>query len=834
MDESASDFEGQHNAGLPPARFFLPAVWSLTILLLPLCCGGARAGDDNKGRSLHLQVFPPKVRLDGPEAIQRLVVLAVTPAGKTTDRSAEARLDSLRRDLVRIEDGALRPVADGTAEVAVRVDNCVVRVPVEVRKAKAPREVSFRNEIMPILTKLGCNQGACHGSQHGKGGLKLSLLGFEPQSDYTSIVKSAEQRRVTPFAPDESLILLKPTLAVAHGGGKRLEPGSDPYKLLTLWLEQGAPGPREQDPQIVELKVYPERRLMEAGQRQRFAVIARSSDGSERDVSDQARFDTLNEGVAIVKSGGIAQTVGRGEANIMVRYLGRAAMARLTVPFANETSFEFSSNNVVDIKASAKWRELGLVPSSLCSDAEFLRRAMLDAIGTTPSPDEVEEFIADPDPNKRVKLVDRILDRPEYVDYWMLKWGDVLRVNSVKLGAQGMLAFNLWLREAFRSNKHFDRMAEELVTAQGSIFSNGPANYYRVATSPDDLAETTAQVFMGVRLQCARCHHHPFEAYGQDDYYSLAAYFARVRTKRSDEFGLFGGDQVIFVSQKGEVYQPRTGTKMEPRPLGEKPFDDPVDRRRALARWLTAQNPRPLARNVVNRYWGYLLGRGLVNPIDDLRETNPPSNPELLDALADVFIATGYDLKALLRQIMTSRVYQLSAQPIRENRMDTSFFTHYTIKRLTAEQLLDAIDAASGTVEKFPQLPSGTRAISLPDTNYASFFLDTFGRPLRAIACECERSCDPNLSQALHLMNGDLLNRKLLQKGGRLSRMLEDPKLGDDALARRLYLLTFHRPPSEGETSRARSIFAGAPSRAIAAGDLFWALMNSKEFLFNH
>jgi hypothetical protein len=339
---------------------------------------------------------------------------------------------------------------------------------------------------------------------------------------------------------------------------------------------------------------------------------------------------------------------------------------------------------------------------------------------------------------------------------------------------------------------------------------------------------------MGVRLQCARCHHHPFEAYGQDDYYSLAAYFARVRTKRSDEFGLFGGDQVIFVAEKGDVYQPRTGKKMEPRPLGEKPIDDPVDRRRALARWLTTQNPRWLARNVVNRYWGYLLGKGLVNPIDDLRETNPASNPELLDALADSFIATGFDLKALLRQILTSRVYQLSAQPTAENRQDTSFFTHYTIKRLTAEQLLDAIDAACGTVEKFPQLPSGTRAISLPDSNYASFFLDTFGRPLRAIACECERSSDPNLSQALHLMNGDLLNRKLLQRGGRLSRLLEDPKLADLALARRLYLLAFNRPPSGAEASQAVSIFGEAPSRAVAAQDLFWALLNSKEFLFNH
>ncbi len=813
----------------------VPAVSCLVIALLVSSADRARASEKDQERSCRLQAFPARVRLNGPEAEQRLVVLATDPDGKTCDRTAEARLESRSPERVKIDpSGAIRPVSDGTGEVIVRFQASELRVPVEVTKAAQPRTVSFRNEIVPLLTKLGCNQGACHGSQHGKGGFKLSLLGFEAESDYTSIVKSAEQRRVTPFAPAESLILLKPTLAVAHGGGKRLEPDSASYRLLTLWLEQGAPGPREDDAIVVSLKVFPQRRLMEPGQEQHFAVVAGLSDGSERDVTDRARFDTLNEGVATVKHNGLARTVGRGEANIMVRYQGRSAMARITVPFAREKTFEFPSQNIVDVKAAAKWRELGLAPSSLCGDAEFLRRAMLDTIGTTPSPDEIEEFIASPDPGKRARLVDRILDRPEYVDYWTLKWGDVLRVNSEKLGAQGMLAFNLWLREAFRSNWHVDRMAEELVTAQGSIFSNGPANFYRVATSPDDLAETTAQVFMGVRLQCARCHHHPFEAYGQDDYYSLAAFFARVRTKRSDEFGLFGGDQVIYVAKAGEVFQPRTGKKMQPHPLGEAPVDDPIDRRRALAKWLTTQNPRPLARNVVNRYWGYLLGKGLVNPIDDLRETNPPSNPELLDALADSFVASGFDLKALLRQILNSRVYQLSADPTPDNQADTTFFTHYTIKRLTAEQLLDGIGAATGTVEKFPQLPSGTRAISLPDTNYASFFLDTFGRPLRAIACECERSSDPNLSQALHLMNGDLLNRKLIQESGRLSAMLKDPKLSDGALARRLYLLTFNRPPSDPETARARQVFAEAPSRAAGAQDLFWALLNSKEFLFNH
>jgi hypothetical protein len=377
-------------------------------------------------------------------------------------------------------------------------------------------------------------------------------------------------------------------------------------------------------------------------------------------------------------------------------------------------------------------------------------------------------------------------------------------------------------------------MVDELVTAQGSIFRDGPANFFRVSRSPDDLAETTAQVFMGVRLQCAKCHHHPFEAYGQDDYYGLAAYFARVRTKRSDDFGIFGNEQVVFVARSGEVYQPRTGKKMTPQPLGDAPADDPVDRRRALARWLVAKNPRWLARNVVNRYWGYLMGKGLVNPIDDLRETNPPSNPALLDALAGRFIESGFDLRALLRLILTSRVYQLSAVPTADNRLDSTFFTHYTIKRLTAEQLLDAIDAATGTIEKFPKIPAGTRAIALPDTSYASYFLDTFGRPFRAISCECERSSDPNLSQALNLMNGDLVNRKLLQTGGRLARMLRAPRLTDETLVRMLYLLTFNRPPADTETAQAKAILAGAGDRASGAQDLFWALLNSKEFLFNH
>ncbi|HEV3162944.1 MAG TPA: DUF1553 domain-containing protein [Isosphaeraceae bacterium] len=782
-----------------------------------------------------LELLPPEVTLAGPDTTQHLIVLGVLGDRERRDLTAEASFVSTAPEVAQVDaQGRIRAVADGCAEIEVTVGSVTASTVVRVSRASEPRRVSFRNEIEPVLTKLGCNQGGCHGSQHGKGGFKLSLLGFEAEPDFTAIVKSAEGRRVTPFAPDESLFLKKPTLTVAHGGGRRMEAGSAEYALIRLWLEQGALEPTENEPTVSALQVLPAHRVLEVGEHQRLIVLATLSDGSVRDVTDHARYDTLNEGTARVSPTGVAETVGQGETNIMVRYQGHAAMARLTVPYARGKPFDFPIHNIVDAKAEAKWRELGLAPSDLCTDVEFLRRAMLDMLGTTPTLDEIDAFLTDSSPQKRALLIDRLLERPEYVDYWSLKWGDLLRINSDRLGAQGMLAFNLWLRESFRANQPVNQMVAELVTAQGSIYTNGPANYFRVASNPEDLAETTAQVFMGVRLQCAKCHHHPFEAYGQDDYYGLAAYFARVRTKNSDEFGLFGREQVIYVTKAGEVRQPRSGQIMKPTPLNGSPADDDIDRRRALAHWLTQPDNRWLARNVVNRYWGYLMGKGLVNPIDDLRETNPPSNPELLNALADEFIKGGYDLKDLLRVIMTSRVYQLSSQPTPDNRLDTAFFTHYTVKRLTAEQLLDAVNLATGTVEKFPLKPAGTRAIALPDTNYSSYFLDTFGRPGRVIACECERSTDPNLSQALHMMNGELINRKVSQLDGRLARLLKDPKLTDDTLIQTLYRLSFNRPATDAEVTTAAALIHEAPNRTLGAQDLFWGLLNSKEFLFNH
>jgi hypothetical protein len=781
-----------------------------------------------------LEVFPTEARLDGPNAAQRFVVLGLRSDGSRADVTTRAILQSLTPQVALVDETQrVRPVGDGEGQVLVRVGAVEATLPVRVSRARAERQVGFRNEIIPALTKLTCNQGACHGSQHGKGGFKLSLLGFEPEADYTAIIKGAEGRRASPALPEDSLLMLKATLQVPHGGGKKLGLNSPDYALIQLWLEQGAPPPTEADPVITDLRVFPAHRILEVGETQRLVVQASYSDGTVRDVTDHARYDSLNDGYATVTPDGQAQAVSQGETNIMVRYQGRAAMARLTVPYARNKAFAWDPRNFIDELAADKWRELGLTPSGPCTDAEFLRRAMLDAIGTTPTPEEIDAFLADTDPEKRVKLIDRLLERPEYVPFWVLKWGDILRVDGRKLGPQGMLAFNRWLIDSFRDNKPVSRMVEELVTAQGSIFSNGPANYFRVASNPEDLAETTAQVFMGVRLQCAKCHHHPFEAYGQDDYYGLAAYFTRIKSKRSQEFGIFVQEQVVYVSSAGEIRHPKTGKVMTPTPLNDASADDPVDRRRALAQWLTRADNPWLARNVINRYWGYLLGRGLVNPIDDLRDTNPPSIPTLMDALAADFVAQNFDLKALLRRIMTSRVYELSSRTTPDNRLDTTFFTHYTLKRLTAEQLLDAINFATGTTEKFPNLPAGKRAIELPDTNYASYFLDTFGRPNRAIACECERSSDPNLSQALHLMNGDVINRKLVDPKGRLATLLKDNQ-DDEPVIQALYRVTFARPATEVEVEAARRLIASAPNREQGAQDLLWGLLNAKEFLFNH
>jgi hypothetical protein len=687
-----------------------------------------------------------------------------------------------------------------------------------------------------VLTKAGCNQGACHGGQQGKGGFRLSLLGFDPAFDYEQIVQSAEGRRVVVSDPERSILLLKPTLTMEHGGGERIKPHSREYDLLRQWLGDGAPAPRPQDEEVVRLEVWPAKRLMQTAEQQQIVTRALWSDGRNEDVTATARYDSLNDAVAAVDPTGLVTARSRGETYIMVRFGGQAAVVQVTLPFeSRDAPQKVPANNFVDEKIIAKWKALGLTPSPLCTDADFFRRIHLDAIGTLPDPEDVKAFLADDKPDKRVRAVDGVLNRPEYVDFWALKWGDLLRINRAQLRDKGMWSFYNWVRAALRDNKPGDQFVREIITAEGSTFTEGPANYYRIAQSPADWAETTSQVFLGVRMQCARCHHHPFEKWSQDDYYGMAAFFVRLGTKPCQDFGLFGGETIVYLRPNGEMADPRKGGKVLPHPLDGQVMDDPFDRRRQLADWLTSPDNPFFAKNMVNRLWSYFMGRGLVEPVDDMRATNPASNGELLDALARDFALHHYDLRYVLRTIMNSRAYQLSSALAEGNRADAAgiYYTRYNVKRLTAEELADAVDFATGTREKYQGLPPGTRAIQLPDPEVKSFFLDVFGRPPRRVACECERGSQPNIAQALHLLNGTQLNQKIASSSGRIETLLR-AKAPEGQAVNELYLATVSRPPRLEELEKAKVWLRTAPSTKQGLQDLLWSLLNSREFLFNH
>lgn len=786
--------------------------------------------------ALHaLTVFPQPITLDGPRDQQQLIVLGEYTDGRQRDLTREALFTTKSAGVVQVHAGVLRPVGDGQTIVTVQAAGKTATVPVVVRRAKAEIPVDFAREVVPTLTKLGCNQGACHGGQHGKGGFRLSLLGFDPAFDYTQIVQSAEGRRVVVSDPERSILLLKPSLTMEHGGGERFAVNSPPYTVLKRWLEDGAPEPAADPPTVTALDVWPAKRIMVPGEQQQMIVRATWSDGRTKDVTPLAQYDTLSDAVARVTPGGLVTAQDRGETHIMIRFSGQASVMQVTLPYHAGPPSDVAKCNFIDDKLSVKWQDLGLSPSPLCTDEEFFRRMHLDAIGTLPAPAEIKAFLADKSPDKRRRAVDRVLERPEFIDFWALKWGDLLRINRDQLNEKGMWSFYNWIRAALRENKPVDEFVRDIITAEGSTYTEGPANFYRTANNAADWAETTSQLFLGVRMQCAKCHHHPFEKWSQDDYYGLAAFFARLGTKRSQEFGIFGRETVVYLRSSGEQSHPRTGGVVKPHPLDGPVMDDPFDRRRKLAEWVTAPSNPFFARNIVNRVWGYYMGRGLVEPLDDLRATNPPTNPELLDALAHDFVEHHFDLKHLMRTIMNSRGYQLSSLVTAGNREDTSdvYFARYTVKRLTAEQLADAIDFATGTREKYKGLPLGTRAIQLPDTSVRSFLLDVFGRPPRQITCECERKVEPNIAQALHLLNGDELSKKLAAPGGRIERLFKNttplPAIVED-----LYLATVSRLPRPEELSEAEAWIAKAATPKDGVQDLLWVLLNSREFLFNH
>jgi hypothetical protein len=692
---------------------------------------------------------------------------------------------------------------------------------------------SFRRDVVPALTKAGCNAGACHGSFQGRGGFRLSLLGFDPAADYETIALKSRGRRVLPSSPENSLLLRKATGAVPHGGGVRLTKEDVAYKILHDYIAAGLPAPQPDEPQIAGLDVTPLDTVLKPNESTLLKVAAHWSDGSTRDVTSWALFDARDATATEVTREGRITSLRPGKASVSVRYMGQVASVAITTPFGPPQPIEFTPAGYIDELVLAQWQRMGVKPTAICTDGEFLRRAHLDLIGTLPTADEARAFLASTDPEKRKKLVDQLLERSEYGEYWSLKWGDLLRVHRRYVGEKGLGSFGGWLRQSIRQNKPVDQIAKELLTAQGNLFSNGPVAYFLVDTKPEELAETTAQLFLGVRLQCARCHHHPMEVWGQDDYYGLAAFFTRLEVRDNGDKGRFGGMQIVRPVAK-EMKQMQVASQA--RLFGQATALDPTatpDVRQHLAEWLAAKDNPFFARNFANRYWAYLLGLGLVEPIDDMRATNPPTNPALLAALAKDFADHNYDAKHLLRTIANSRVYQLSTDLAPELDKDGTFFTHHVPQRMPAEVLLDAINQITGHTETFAGQPPGTRAISLPDPAVDSDFLTTFGRPLRNNPCECARESTPDLLQALHLINNQGLQTKIAGEKSRVASLIAAQK-GDEQIIEELYLSTYARLPTAAESAAIRDLIAGTTNRKELFEDVLWTLLNSPEFAFNH
>ncbi len=793
-------------------------------------------------------VSPERVELRGNFAQAQLLVAAdggSDAAERSADLTREAQYETSDATIVTVTGtGRLLAVGNGQAQVTVRMGEATRTVAVDVAGIVDSPPIGFDSHVRPIIGRLGCNAGACHASQFGKGGFVLSVFGYDSDMDYGALVRDRSQRRVNFLEPDESLFLKKPTMQMPHGGGQRLLKNSVDYKTLVAWIKSGAPGPQKDALKVTKLEVFPPRRIAAPDQTQQLRIVAHYSDDTRRDVTHWARFDSMDDAVLAVTPEGVVRVVGCGQGPVMARFEGQATIAMFVSPYGPPAQLAgWTNQRFVDEWAAKKFQELGIEPSPLCDDATFHRRAFLDAIGTLPPPQATQAFLADGDAQKRQKLVDRLLGltgdpaldvyNDQYAAVWTLKWSDLLRNSSEGQATdeQRMWAMHNWMRESLRTNRPFDQFVRELVVAKGSVFSNGPASYYEIFKNSSDLAEATSQLFLGARLQCAKCHHHPFENYGQEDYYAFAAFFARVGTKNSQEFGLFGGEKVVMVRNSGDVRHPKTGQVLKPRGLDGPELEHELDRRIPLAEWLTSRDNRAFARNVVNRYVAYLLGRGLVEPVDDLRATNPPTNPELMEALTDHFIASGFDLKQLIRAIMSSRLYQLDSQPTEQNASDEKFYSHYKVKRIAAEPLLDAVDSVTGVQTKFRNLPRGTRAIELPDAEYPDYFLNVFGKPRRASVCECERMPDENLGQALHTLNGDTVFNKVADKNGRVTQLVASGKPDEEIIAE-LYLRTLCRPPTDSELASVRQFVAEASNRQEVFEDLLWALLNSKHFLF--
>lgn len=801
-----------------------------------------------------LAVYPTKVTLKGGDDAAQLILTATLSDGRLQDLSGDVKYTVGDSKTVKVTpSGRIIPAANGATEIVATYGDKSIKVPVTASHVDVDLPINFGNQIVPIFTKLGCNSGGCHGKASGQNGFKLSLLGFEPDADYMSLVKEGRGRRLQLSAPEHSLLLEKAVGTVAHGGGKKMEKDSDEYKLVRRWIGAGSPFGKETDPTVTKISIYPEHRIMTRNNKQQFAVFAHYTDGTIEDITRRAQYESNDQEIAIVENSGLVRTLAlSGEAAIMARYQGQMGVFRATVPLGQKTpDWQFPNQTVVDQPTSKKWKELGLVPSELAPDEVFVRRLYLDLCGTLPTPKQVNDFVSDKDPKKRDKLIDKLVDSPEYSYYFANKWADILRVKRGREGntmarAQGTFAFHEWIRDAMTNDVPYDEFVRSVLAATGDETKNPPTVWYKDLQQPEQFVDDTAQVFLGLRIACANCHHHPYEKWSQDDYWGMAAFFGRIGKKQlqmpsSNPQNQNSTLQVIFTRPSGNVNNKRTSQPAKPQPLDGKPMDIGADEdpRQKLVDWMVDTKNPFFARAVANRYWAHFFGRGVVDPIDDMRVTNPPSNPELLDALAKVLTDSKYSLKTLVKTIVKSRTYQLSAMPNEFNKHDKQAYARYYPKRLGAEVLLDAVNQVTGSPSQFNGLPGDTyapkRAIQLPDESFASYFLDVFGRPQRISACECERVSEANLAQALHLLNSDEVQNKLSRNGGRADLLLNAKDARSDSeKVEEMFLWAFARKPTSDDLKAAlEHIQKHSMNKKIAYENILWALINTKEFIFN-
>jgi hypothetical protein len=796
-----------------------------------------------------LVVIPETIALSSPAARQQLVLERIDGKQLVGQITNAVQFTSSDTNIVRMENGVAVPVRDGKATIRAKAGRDSAKAEVIVTGTKQPFEWGFRNHVQPVLAKFGCSSGACHGAAAGKNGFKLSLRGYDDEGDFIALTRNSMGRRIVPGDPGRSLLVLKPTGTIPHKGGQKFTTDSLEYKVLTEWIASGTPGPKTNDVRIQRLEILPANVTLRPGMTQQILVNARFSDGHSEDVTRWAKYTSADQTVSTIEENGQLKIVGYGEGAVTAWYLSRLAVATVSVPYEQKvpkSSFaKAARRNFIDELALEKLRSLNIPPSPRCTDPEFIRRAFLDTVGVLPTADETRWFLESKSTKKRDELIEALLKRPEFVDYWTYKWSDLLLVQSKKLKTPAMWSYYSWIRNHVEANTPWNTFVREIVTAEGSTLVNGAGNFFVLHDDPRAMAETTSQAFLGMSINCAKCHNHPMEKWTNDQYYKMANLFARTRSKA----GAGDGDQIIFAASEGDLVQPLTGKPQVPEPLdgNPMPIDSPEDRREHLADWLTSPENPYFTRAIVNRVWANFFGVGLVDPVDDLRKTNPASNEKLLDATARFLVEQKFDLKALMRAILQSETYQRSSVALKENAPDKRFYSHYYPRRLSAEVLLDTYSQVTDVPTEFrvdlrnenrglgDKFPVGFRATQLPDTRVFSYFLKTFGRPDREKTCECERASEPSVAQVLHVVNGDTLNQKLAEKNNRVNHWIKEnmpaEKIVEDA-----YLVSLSRLPSKTEKTKMIATIESADpkDKRAAIEDALWALLSSREFLFNH